>query len=98
MTHVDNHVHLTTRAGNLTVSRPVVRKRRTLAAPQPDAPAATQKLTGPLSGRWSTGPDGRLRYISHGPNPWRTEETEDAAPVGWPRAGFAWDGAVNTRA
>jgi hypothetical protein len=98
MTHVDNQVQVSTRTGNLALSRHVVRKQRTLAARQPSTPAATQKLTGPLSGRWSIGPDGRLRYISHGPNPWRTEETETTAPVGWPRAGFAWDGAVNARA
>jgi hypothetical protein len=98
MTHLDNHVQLSTRTGKLALSRHIVRKQPTLAARQPNTPAATQKPTGPLSGRWSTGPDGRLRYISDGPNPWRTEGTEDTGPVGWPRAGFASDGAVNARA
>jgi hypothetical protein len=39
-----------------------------------------------------------VRFIWHGPNPWRTEETDDTTPVGWPRAGFAWHGAVDARA
>jgi hypothetical protein len=42
------------------------------------------------------GPDGRLRFIWHGPTPWQTTETEE--PVGWPRAGFAWEGAISARA
>jgi hypothetical protein len=97
MTHVDNEVQLSARSGNLALRRHVVRRQRTVAARQPNAPAATQKQTGPLSGRWSTGSDGRLRFISHGPNPWRVEETDDTVPAGWPRAGFAWDGALNAR-
>jgi hypothetical protein len=96
MAHVYTEVHRSTRTGNPALSRRVVPNQRTLAARQPSAPAATQKLTGRLCGRWATGPDGRLRHIWHGPTPWQTDETEE--PVGWPRAGFAWEGAVNARA
>jgi hypothetical protein len=49
-----------TRLGKQALSQPFVPKQRTHAAPQPTTPTTTRSLTGPLSMRWSTGPDGRL--------------------------------------
>jgi hypothetical protein len=61
MAHVDNQVQLSTRTGSPAHSRPVVPNQHTLAARQPNAHLVTQKLAGPLSGRWLAGPDARLR-------------------------------------
>jgi hypothetical protein len=90
MTHALTEVHPNARPARRALSRPVGPNQRTRTVRQPGALAATRRLTGTLSMRWSMGPDGRLRCTWHQPTPWETDGTAGTSGVALVRTPRGW--------